>query len=230
MARSLEEIRAYQIAWYHRTKHRRGIRDRVPRTAEEKRLKAREGERRRYREERARLGKSVRLVRAPGTRTPKVAHQQMLDASRRYRETHRERKRASAREWARRNRHKGQRRFVERYHSDPAFNLAIKVRRRIHMALRAAHIGKSSSTRIIDLLGCSYRDLRVYIEAQFVDGMTWEGLFDGSIHLDHRAPCSVFNLLDEQEQHRCFHWSNLQPLWAKDNLSKRARLDWVPVV
>jgi hypothetical protein len=44
-------------------------------------------------------------------------------------------------------------------------------------------------------------------------------------HIDHIKPCSSFNLEEPHEQMTCFHWSNLQPLWAKDNLRKGARVE-----
>ena len=48
--------------------------------------------------------------------------------------------------------------------------------------------------------------------------MTWEN--HGEWHIDHIKPCASFNLLNEDEQKKCFHYTNLQPLWASENLSK----------
>ena len=57
-----------------------------------------------------------------------------------------------------------------------------------------------------------------YIESKFKEGMTWENY--GTWHLDHIYPCSKFDLTKEEEQRICFHYSNLQPLWASQNMSK----------
>jgi hypothetical protein len=60
--------------------------------------------------------------------------------------------------------------------------------------------------------------LKGYLAGKFKDGMTWEN--HGEWHIDHIKPCASFNLLDEGEQKKCFHYTNLQPLWASENLSK----------
>ena len=59
-----------------------------------------------------------------------------------------------------------------------------------------------------------------YIESQFDDEMSWSAYLSGGIHIDHIIPCSHFDLTKEEEQRKCFHYSNLQPLWAFDNISK----------
>lgn len=142
----------------------------------------------------------------------------------RYRERHPEKRKESANKWARKNREKTQARFVEKYNNNIQFNCAIKFRRRIYMAIRKQYTSKSFST--IELLGCSYDELKSYLESKFTEGMTWEKLLDGKIHLDHIVPCSSFDLSKPDEQKKCFHYTNLQPLWAKDNLSKSNKLDW----
>jgi hypothetical protein len=50
--------------------------------------------------------------------------------------------------------------------------------------------------------------------------MSWEKVMNGEIHCDHRRPCASFDLSKPSEQRKCFHYTNLQPLWAKDNLEK----------
>ena len=66
------------------------------------------------------------------------------------------------------------------------------------------------------------RILRNYLEKQFKEGMTWENY--GQWHIDHIIPLSSFNLLDEKEVKKAIHYSNLQPLWAIDNLKKGNRI------
>jgi hypothetical protein len=68
------------------------------------------------------------------------------------------------------------------------------------------------------LLGCTLEFLKGYLEAQFVEGMTWDNY--GEWHIDHIIPCADFDLSNPVAQETCFHYSNLQPLWAEDNLKK----------
>jgi hypothetical protein len=74
------------------------------------------------------------------------------------------------------------------------------------------------SDHTLSLLGCSLDTFIRHVENQFTQGMSWENY--GQWHIDHIRPCSSFRLLDETEQKLCFHYTNLQPLWALDNLRK----------
>ena len=76
----------------------------------------------------------------------------------------------------------------------------------------------SKSSHTLDYIGCSLSKLKIYLENQFIEGMSWENY--GKWHIDHIRPCVSFDLSSIEEQHKCFHYSNLQPLWEKDNLSK----------
>ena len=82
--------------------------------------------------------------------------------------------------------------------------------------------GGVKAFKTIDLIGCNRHELRAHLERLFKPGMTWENY--GRIwHVDHKKPCSLFNLADVEEQRTCFHWSNLQPLFAAENISKGNR-------
>lgn len=103
--------------------------------------------------------------------------------------------------------------------TDPEFKLVKTLRTRIGTALRKQNSNKNNTTN--KLLGCSISFLKTYISEKFKDGMTWDN--HGEWHIDHIKPCASFNLLDNQEQKKCFHYTNLQPLWASENLSKGCR-------
>ena len=73
----------------------------------------------------------------------------------------------------------------------------------------------------MELTGCSKDELFKYLESKFIEDMTWDNY--GKWHIDHIRPCASFNLENSEEQIECFHYTNLQPLWAKDNISKGSK-------
>lgn len=108
----------------------------------------------------------------------------------------------------------------DRHKNDPEFKLRERLRSRINFVLKKCKGQKSAST--IELLGCSIEYAREHLENQFIEGMTWDN--HGEWHIDHIIPCAAFDLTKEEEQRRCFHYTNLQPLWAEDNLKKGAKV------
>lgn len=98
------------------------------------------------------------------------------------------------------------------------FRLRTIISNRIRMALSR---GSKNSTSY-DLTGCSWEHLKLYLESLFIDGMTWDNY--GQWHIDHIKPCCSFDLSDIEQQKLCFHYTNLQPLWAIDNLKKSGKL------
>jgi len=94
------------------------------------------------------------------------------------------------------------------------YRLTLNLRRRVLLALQ----GKSKSKRTLELLGCTVKYLIEHLEKQFQPGMNWQErhLF----HIDHIRPCSSFDLTDPKQQSECFNYTNLQPLWAIDNMVK----------
>ena len=74
----------------------------------------------------------------------------------------------------------------------------------------------TKKNKTFDIVGCSPLQLREYIEKQFVNGMNWENR--SSWHIDHIIPLSSAN--NEEELYKLFHYTNLQPLWAEDNMKK----------
>ena len=105
---------------------------------------------------------------------------------------------------------------IKKYKNNPEFKLKKLLRGRLYHALKSQKAKKSNRT--LKLTGCSLSFLVGYLEGKFKDKMTWENY--GEWHVDHIIPVSSFNLLDEEEQKKCFNYKNLQPLWAEENLSK----------
>ncbi len=102
--------------------------------------------------------------------------------------------------------------------TDVVYKLTQSLRRRIAYALK----GEQKRGRTMQLIGCDGDTLRNHIESQFVDGMTWENR--STWHIDHILPVAEFDLINSEEQEIAFHYTNLQPLWAKDNRVKSASL------
>jgi hypothetical protein len=107
-----------------------------------------------------------------------------------------------------------------RRETDANYAIECRLRARMAAALRAAFAVKRS--RSAELIGCSAAELRVHLEMLFQPGMSWENR--RLWHIDHIIPCSAFDLRDEEQQAACFHFTNLRPMWAKDNLAKRDSL------
>ena len=127
----------------------------------------------------------------------------------------------SRKNWVNRNLDK-KRAYVQksnkkRLKEDLEYRLLHNLRSRCQSVLKSTSLSKSR------LVGCNGKKLREHLEAQFQEGMTWENYGYEGWHMDHIKPCASFDLSDEEEQKKCFHYTNLQPLWAKDNYAKGSK-------
>jgi hypothetical protein len=116
--------------------------------------------------------------------------------------------------WHQKNKHHKTKYVMNRYNNDIEYRMLHLIRNRIYYALS----GNIKSKSTADLIGCSIDDLKSHLEKQFTDGMGWENY--GDWHVDHIRPCCSFDMTDPEQQRECFNYTNLQPLWAKDNLAK----------
>ena len=105
-----------------------------------------------------------------------------------------------------------------RRQNDPNYKLLETLRKRMWDALK----GNNKSARTMELIGCTVEELWSHVEKNFKSGMTKEN--HGLWHLDHIMPCCKFDLTDPVQQRECFHYTNLQPLWAYDNYSKGKKI------
>jgi predicted secreted protein len=132
-----------------------------------------------------------------------------LEYARLYRKTHKKQIKEYMKEWLNR----GSNRFAK------------QIRSKLQEYLSGAK--KKSKTFV--LIGCSSDGLKKHLESLWEPGMSWDNYGcnpNGKYwHIDHIIPCSMFDLMNSEEQECCFHWTNLQPLWAADNCSKKDR--WI---
>lgn len=103
-------------------------------------------------------------------------------------------------------------------HANPLLWLKLGLRARLSKALA----GTLKSSPTLELLGCPIAALQTHLESQFRPGMTWEN-YGPVWHVDHLEPCAKFDLSDPAQQRECFNFSNLQPLFAEENLRKAAK-------
>ena len=102
---------------------------------------------------------------------------------------------------------------------NPAYTLARHVLKRVYSGIKSG-LKKSN---VFDLVGYTSEDLRAYMETLFVDGMSWDN--HGEWHIDHIKPVAKFKAEGVTDVAIINALSNLQPLWATDNLSKGSRYD-----
>jgi hypothetical protein len=105
-------------------------------------------------------------------------------------------------------------RHKERYKNDAMYRLKCLSRQRLHHALRSKGWRKNTKTQ--EYIGCDWQTLKAHIEARFIEGMSWQNY--GEWHIDHVVPLS--SARSEDELKKLANYTNLQPLWAIDNMIK----------
>lgn len=113
-------------------------------------------------------------------------------------------------------------RLRDRYNNDPVHKLRCNIREHVRQALKYSNVSKTHSS--IKYLGCSIEEFRSHIESQFREGMSWENHSRGEHcwHLDHIKPLATLkDITDEVVLKEICHYTNYQPLWEKENLSKQ---------
>lgn len=111
---------------------------------------------------------------------------------------------------------------IKKYRRSENERIKSALRVRLRYALKFKNSKKQGSA--IKDLGCTVAELKIYLSSQFKHGMTWDNWGVKGWHIDHIIPLSRFNLSDRNEVLKAVHYTNLQPLWAKDNLSKSNKL------
>lgn len=112
--------------------------------------------------------------------------------------------------------------YYKNKRSDPHFRIRSSLHNRVYAVMK----GKRKAAKTLEMLGCSQPDLRLHLEQKFLPGMSWDNYGNGldKWSIDHIIPCASFDLTKEEEQRKCFHYTNLQPLWCVENSRKGAKI------
>jgi hypothetical protein len=109
------------------------------------------------------------------------------------------------------------RKYINEYNQNHNIKLKNSFRSRINQ-----YITKKNKSSTLDFVGCDIDYLMKYLESKFTDGMSWENYGLYGWHIDHIIPLS--SAKTEEEIYELYHYKNLQPLWAEDNLKKSNKI------
>lgn len=135
-----------------------------------------------------------------------------------YRERNRDRLLKEGRDYHKKHRARYQARRNERRKTDPVFRISCLLRVQLYSAIRRFKGRKVHS--VLALVGTTVPNLIEHLKSTMPNGAEWADVMAGRVHIDHIRPCASFDLSKHEEQRACFHFTNLQLLWASDNQRK----------
>lgn len=119
-------------------------------------------------------------------------------------------------EWYKANKDRVNSHIKNKKKTDIQYKLSHNLRNRLGEAIKN---NQKVGSAVKDL-GCSIEELKTYLESKFLPGMNWDNWRRDGWHIDHIKPLASFDLTDRKQLLEACHYTNLQPLWAKDNISK----------
>lgn len=138
------------------------------------------------------------------------------EASSKYRKLNKEKANNAVKKWYKLNKARINENIKNRCKIDINFKLSRLLRIRLNNVIK----GNFKSGSAIQALGCTLQELKEHLEKQFKEGMTWDNWTINGWHIDHIKPLSKFDLTDRVQLLEACHYTNLQPLWASDNINK----------
>ena len=102
------------------------------------------------------------------------------------------------------------------YHNNIQYKLTSLIRSRLNLAIK----NKTKKGSAVKNLGCSIDELKIHLENQFEEGMTWDNWSLDGWHIDHIKPLCQFDLENPEQLAEVCHYTNLRPLWSYDNYAK----------
>ncbi len=165
------------------------------------------------------IKKNIKKIKANRREYEKKNREKINLTVKKWRHKNREKVNERARQWSKdpKNRAKINTRYNKRVKSDVIFRIRRNLKVRIYEFIKLKKGRKYGTMK--QLLGCDWQFFKSYIENKFQPGMTWDNY--GKWHIDHIKPISKFDLSLKSEQYKSCHHTNLQPLWALDNIRKQ---------
>lgn len=147
--------------------------------------------------------------------------ERLLQYKKDYYEKNKEKLAEKSKEYNEKTKNERNKRERLRRKNNPEYKICCNLRKRISKLIRR---NQKTGSAIRDL-GCTTKELKVYLESQFEPGMSWDNYGLKGWHIDHIKPLSSFDLTDRNQFLEACHYTNLQPLWAEDNLKKGAKYE-----
>lgn len=143
-----------------------------------------------------------------------------LEKKKEYYESNREKIIEKNKKYAKDNKELINKKNTIKYQNNPLVKIKVSLRSRLRIFLTTKSFSKKNKT--FDIVGCTPKVLKEHIEKQFVEGMSWDNYGFYGWHIDHIIP--LYYAKTEEDMYKLCHYTNLQPLWAKDNWRKNKKL------
>ncbi len=202
--------------WIYNDEHKKQSKDNYSKNKKTKREKARN----RYNENRELYLERAKKYREKNPEKMKEWRKNNPQKMEKYKKT-------SAPKWRKQNKEKikqiNTKWEITQRNDNPSYKVLRSLRSRTHSVIKNQSTTKEETT--LELTACSPSQLKSHLESLFQEGMSWDNYGVHGWHIDHIIPCASFDFTNSEEQRKCFHYTNLQPLWAVDNLSKGSKID-----
>lgn len=152
-------------------------------------------------------GLNTKCKKCNSKRSLKYQNENDKERAKKYREENGEKIRALYRRW-----------LKEKRTTNPTYAFLLRIRSRLYWYFKNNNMNYKINKDDMEMIGCSPTDLKLHLENQFVDGMSWENYGHKGWHIDHIIPLSSAKTV--KEVLTLNHYTNLQPLWATDNHKK----------
>lgn len=207
-----EKIKKYQKEYRLKNK------DKIKKQADEYRLKNKDKVKKQKKKERIKNDEAYK-------KRSKKHYKENTDKIKKRVKKWREDNRDRVAKWREDNRNRLRELASNRYHDTVKNDIVLKLQMNLRSRLTQAIKKNFKTGSAVRDLGCSIEEFKAYFEGKFQTGMTWENWGKYGWHIDHIIPLSSFDLTNREELKKACHYTNLQPLWAKDNLKKGNKID-----